>query len=113
MWFRKKQKQNKEEKSQRVLDLEKLIGQEIEVSHLDLDIAKIEKGYLQFRPNNEFFYIGNNHYDYHIIFWDKIEKGLGNDKIQKRSAVKLIRILDGKEVYRNDSLPFEYKPNGA
>ena len=106
MWFKKKEIKQRE-KSKRVLDLEKFVGQEIEVHHLDSDTPKIERNYLRSEPTDEFFYLGTT-YDYHVIFWDKFESMAGNENIKKRNAVKLIKTLDGVEIYRNDNVPFDY-----
>ena len=83
-------------------ELEKYVGNIIEVHRINQDIPKIERGILKFPPNEDSFYIGEG-VGYHIVCWDQ------TNMYGKRDAVKLIKDKHGKEIYKNDEILFDYK----
>ena len=102
-----KNNSDNQKKPDYLITLEKYIGKIIEVYYLNADIPKIERAILKSSPNQEFFHIGNEE-GYHMICWDKqFCGGYANGK-GKRCVVALIKDKNGNEIYRNDSIPFNY-----
>lgn len=83
-------------------ELGKLVGQLIEVYYIDRDEERLpEKATLRFPPCHEHFYIGSDS-GYHIIHWERI------DMDGKKFAVRLIKDSEGKVIYDNPHVPYNF-----
>ena len=97
------QKQTENQKTKYPLaELEKCVGEMIEVHHLDLNIPKITTETLKCPPNEVFFYLEKGSHS-HLVYWDDSSFN------GQRTAVKLIKDHQGKVIYENKEIPFDYQ----
>lgn len=78
------------------------IGKALEVHYMDAGLSQIIDAHLNASPNNQSFYLTISDTDTNIVYWYNQEPD------GTVSGVKLIK-YDGRVLYRNDALPFDYE----
>ena len=103
LFIKGKVETKKEEQKYPVGELEKNVGEFIEIHYINCGKSKApERALLKTNPTQHSFHIGDLTGS-HIIYWNHTDSyGL--------HAVRLLKGPDGQIIYDNDKVPYDYKP---